>query len=280
MNQLEKLPQARRYLRAARWGLNTMLEQKVLGAGYIFYVTGLLATLRAVPHILGHHDNKLSPQHEAVIDAWWTRTKNLKEHPDFLLIIRARNQNLKDGSFDSWASSWEGTSEPGVVHYEASHYIDGVRRDLEIDVRAALDWMERQLTEIEADLPPRFDEREIEQTIRDDELKNLVETGIPPQRIAGSTISARIEAGALISFRRRPQPWQDGDVLEIFHAPSGRTTLTAIEHVGFRFTWGQAGSPPSEFELEELEDCIYRVLPTDSCQQDGEPAVSRGPDDE
>jgi hypothetical protein len=174
------------------------------------------APLRAVPHILGHHDNKLSPQHEAVIDAWWTRTKNLKEHPDFLLIIRARNQNLKDGSFDSWASSWEGTSEPGVVHYEASHYIDGVRRDLEIDVRAALEWMERQLTEIEADLPPRFDEREIEQTIRDDELQNLVETGIPPQRIAGSTISARIEAGALISFRRRPQPWQDGDVLEIF----------------------------------------------------------------
>jgi hypothetical protein len=49
MNQLEKLPQARRYLRAARWGLNTMLEQKVLGAGYIFYVTGLLATLRSAP---------------------------------------------------------------------------------------------------------------------------------------------------------------------------------------------------------------------------------------
>ena len=78
-----------------------------------------------------HHDNKLSPQHQAVIDAY------LKEHPDFHLIIRARNQILKDGSFDSWATSWEGTSEPGVVHYEASHYVDGVRRDLEIDVRAA-----------------------------------------------------------------------------------------------------------------------------------------------
>jgi hypothetical protein len=70
MPELEKLPQARRYLRAARWGLNTMLEQKVMGPGYIFYVTGLLATLRAVPHILTYHDNKLSPQHQAVIEAW------------------------------------------------------------------------------------------------------------------------------------------------------------------------------------------------------------------
>jgi hypothetical protein len=259
----EKLPQARRYLRAARWGLNTMLEQKVLGAGYIFYVTGLLATLRAVPHILRHHDNKLSPQHQAVIEAWWMRTKDLKEHPDFLLIIRARNQILKDGSFESWATSWEGTSEPGVVHYEASHYVDGMRRDLEIDVRAALDWMERQLIEIEADLPPRFDEQADQQDISDDELRSLAETGIPPQRIAGQMTSPRIEAGALISFRRRPQLWQDGDVLEIFHEPSGRTTLTATEYDGFRFKWGQADSPAFQFELEEVEDCIYRVVPTD-----------------
>lgn len=34
--------------------------------------------------------------------------------------------------------------EPGVVHYETAHYLDGERRDLEIDVRAALDWMERE----------------------------------------------------------------------------------------------------------------------------------------
>jgi hypothetical protein len=43
--------------------------------------------------------------------------------------------------------------EPGVVHYETAHYLDGERRDLEIDVRAASDWMERELTMIEADPP-------------------------------------------------------------------------------------------------------------------------------
>jgi hypothetical protein len=237
-----------------------MLEQKALGAGYIFYVTGLLATLRAVPHILTSHDNKLSPQHQAVIEAWWTRTKDLKEHPDFLLIIKARNQMLKDGSFESWATSWEGTSEPGIVHYEASHYVDGMRRDLEIDVRAAFDWMERQLLAIEADLPPRIEDQELnEQDISDDELKRLAKSGIPPQRIAASTTSLRIEPDAVISFRRRPELWRDGDVLEIFHEPVGRTTLVATEHDGFRYLWGPPDCRP-RFELEVVDDRRYRVV--------------------
>jgi hypothetical protein len=30
---LEKLPAARRYLRAARWGLDALLSQKAMGAG-------------------------------------------------------------------------------------------------------------------------------------------------------------------------------------------------------------------------------------------------------
>jgi len=144
MPELEKLPQARRYLRAARFGLHTLLELKIAGTGYIFHVIGLLTTLRAVPHVLMGHDSKLSPEHKAVIAAWRIRTKNFKEHPEFYLIIRARNQILKDGSFASYASSSESSMEPGVVHYETAHYLDGERRDLEIDVRAALDWMERE----------------------------------------------------------------------------------------------------------------------------------------
>ena len=42
MPELEKLPQARRYLRAARFGLHTLLELKIAGTGYIFHVIGLL----------------------------------------------------------------------------------------------------------------------------------------------------------------------------------------------------------------------------------------------
>jgi hypothetical protein len=41
-----------------------------------------------------------------VIAAWRIRTKNFKEDPEFYLIIRARNQILKDGSFASYASSF------------------------------------------------------------------------------------------------------------------------------------------------------------------------------
>jgi hypothetical protein len=58
MPELEKLPQARRYLRAARFGLHTLLELKIAGTGYIFHVIGLLTTLRAVPHVLTGHDSK------------------------------------------------------------------------------------------------------------------------------------------------------------------------------------------------------------------------------
>jgi hypothetical protein len=60
-----------------------------------------------------------------VIAAWRIRTKNFKEDPEFYLIIRARNQILKDGSFASYASSSESSMEPGVVHYETAHYLDG-----------------------------------------------------------------------------------------------------------------------------------------------------------
>jgi len=55
-------------------------------------------------------------------------------------------------------------------------------------------------------------------------LSRMAEEGIPPQKIAGTTITSRIEDSAQITFSRRPEPWRDGDVLEIFHEPSGHTT--------------------------------------------------------
>jgi hypothetical protein len=260
MPELEKLPQARRYLRAARFGLHTLLELKIAGTGYIFHVIGLLTTLRAVPHVLMGHDSKLSPEHKAVIAAWRIRTKNFKEHPEFYLIIRARNQILKDGSFASYASSSESSMEPGVVHYETAHYLDGERRDLEIDVRAALDWMERELTMIEADLPPRYEEDDADQEGTSAMLSRMAEEGIPPQKIAGTTITSRIEDSAQITFSRRPEPWRDGDVLEIFHEPSGHTTLTATEHDGFRFTWKPKNCATCLVELEAIDDRHFRVV--------------------
>jgi hypothetical protein len=258
----EKLPQARRYLRAARFGLHTLLEQKIAGTGYIFHVIGLLTTLRAVPHVLMGHDSKLSPEHKAVITAWRTRTKNVKEHPAFHFIISARNEILKGGSFPSYASSSESSMEPGVVHYEIAHYLDGERRDLEIDVRAALDWMERELTQIEADLPSRYEEDEADQGDTSAMLSRMAEKGIPPQRIAGTTTTSQIKDGAQITFSRRPEPWRDGDVLEIFHEPSGRTTLVATEHDRFRFTWKPRDQATCLLELEAIDDRHFRVVLT------------------
>ena len=239
-------------------GMETPLDQKVTGTGYIFYVSGLLSTLRAVPHVLREHDCNLSPAHHTLITAWWKRTSNFKQHPEFDLIIRARNQILKDGSFGSYASSWEGTSEPGVVHYETAHYLDGERRDLEIDVRAALDWVERELANIEADLPPRYEEDDGVQEDTSAALSRLAKKGLL-QKIAATMTTARIEDGGLISFSRRPQPWQDGDVIEIFHKPSGRTKLTATEYDGFRYMWHSNGLS-SPVELEVLDDYRYRVI--------------------
>jgi hypothetical protein len=108
MTELEKLPHPQ-ISKGRSMGPEKSLDQKIQGSGCIFQ-----AALRAVPHVLMKHDSKLSAKHQATIAAWWSRTENLKEHPEFQLIIRARNQILKDGSFESWASSWEGTSEPGI----------------------------------------------------------------------------------------------------------------------------------------------------------------------
>ncbi len=44
-----KLPQARRYLRAARWGFDQMVEHRHIGSAFVFHIIGILTVLRAVP---------------------------------------------------------------------------------------------------------------------------------------------------------------------------------------------------------------------------------------
>jgi hypothetical protein len=56
-----KLPQARMYLKSARWGFDRLLEKMPSGYEYRFYMIGILAALRAVQHSLYAHDRKLSP---------------------------------------------------------------------------------------------------------------------------------------------------------------------------------------------------------------------------
>ena len=96
----EKLPQARMYLKSARWGFDRILEQKPSGYEYRFYMIGILAALRAVQHSLHAHDRKLSPAHERVISDWSAKT-SIRDHPDLQFIKSARDQVLKAGSFAS-----------------------------------------------------------------------------------------------------------------------------------------------------------------------------------
>jgi hypothetical protein len=168
MGEVAKLPQARRYLRAATWGFEKLKSERLIGTGAIFHVLGVIPILRAVPHALMNHDRTLSPENEAAISAWGESTKNWQDIPALRFVIQSRNLILKDADFDSYAVHHEsGTGEGDnriITHesYELVYYVertDGkiVRRDLGKDVQAAIDWLDGELTKLESILPPRYE---------------------------------------------------------------------------------------------------------------------------
>ena len=48
----EKLPHARYYLRAARWGFQAMVKNRQMGAGFMFHLVAVASVARAVPEVL------------------------------------------------------------------------------------------------------------------------------------------------------------------------------------------------------------------------------------
>ena len=151
-----KLPQARMYWRSAKWGFEALLREKLTGTGYQFYMIGILAALRAVQHSLYEHDRELSPAHKRAIGDWWAKT-SIRDHPDPQFIKNARDQVLKAGSFESYATySESGTGE--LENYQITStgydlaYYDGnlERHDLRAAIESALSWCDRELTEIES----------------------------------------------------------------------------------------------------------------------------------
>jgi hypothetical protein len=48
-------------------------------------------------------------------------------------------------------------------------------------------------------------------------------------------------------------------MIEVFHTPSGRTTLTAIEEHPFIYSWKPEGIVAQLFQLERIDDQNYRV---------------------
>ena len=154
----QKLPQARMYLKSARWGFDRLLEQKPSGYEYRFYMIGILAGLRAVQHSLHAHDRELSPAHKKIISDWWAKT-SIRDHPDLQFIKNARDQVLKAGSFESYATF----SQSGIgelenfeitrTDYDLAYYDENQERhDLKAAIESALNWCDRELTEIESQI--------------------------------------------------------------------------------------------------------------------------------
>jgi len=150
--------QARAYLEAAKWGLDDLLEAKFIGYGFNFYIIEILASLRAVQHVLSSHDRYLSPEHERVIEEWWEKT-SFSNSPELQFIKRSRDLILKEGSFEAYATRTESPIGEGEnlqvtkVEYDLGWYLDNKRRDLLADLRQAIDWCDSELTDIEAKVP-------------------------------------------------------------------------------------------------------------------------------
>jgi hypothetical protein len=156
----DKLPQARLYLRAAKWGFDNLLSSQCCGAEFVFYMLGILTTLRAVQEVLRKKDKRLSPEHRAAIKSWERRTHDWRAIPELSFIKQSRDRAIKDGSFSAYAVQTETGAGEGKnyivtkVEYELAYYDEHDNRfDLESKIRAAIEWYEKELADIEKLLP-------------------------------------------------------------------------------------------------------------------------------
>lgn len=154
-----KLPQARLYLRAARWGFDEMVQHRRDGSGFVFHIIGILTLLRSVPFALNNRDRKISPTHEKVIGEWWARTPLTT--PVLLFLKRARDLAQKEAALNSIAVSSESGIGEGSNYtvtsrdYEVELVEAEQRHDLLAELRKAFEWLEAELAQIEARLPDR-----------------------------------------------------------------------------------------------------------------------------
>jgi hypothetical protein len=141
-----KLPQARLYLNAAKWGIDELVNRKHMGHPFRFFVIGILASLRPVQHALYNHDRHISAEHRKAIDEWWDDSKNMVNAPELSFIKTARDQILKRGRFDAYATfSESGTGEGSNYmvtdeQYDLAYYFEENRGDLNEAIRKAIAW--------------------------------------------------------------------------------------------------------------------------------------------
>ena len=149
------------YLKAAQWGFDGLLAKRHSGDAFVFHLVGILASLRTVQHALKGHDRTLSEEHKRVIDEWW-RTTPLTV-PELHFIRTSRNLLLKMGAFKAYAIVSESSTGEGPnreitsTSYELAYYNENSeRQDLKEAIRGAICWCDRELTALEAKLPPVY----------------------------------------------------------------------------------------------------------------------------
>jgi hypothetical protein len=150
-----KLPSARSYLRAAKWGFHKMVEKQHMGVAFIFHLAAIAAVARAVPEVLITTDRKLSDAHRAVIGDWSARTKPATT-PVIHFLKTIRDLALHEGKLRSYATKADIHRNEVIIDagYDVGRYDEqGERHDLLAELRWAFDWLEVQLSEIEAKLP-------------------------------------------------------------------------------------------------------------------------------
>ena len=81
------------YLKSAQWGFDELLTKKLSDYAFRFYLIGILASLRAVQHVLKSHDRTLSDEHKRVIDEWYEVTP--LSTPELNFIKKSRDLILK-----------------------------------------------------------------------------------------------------------------------------------------------------------------------------------------
>jgi hypothetical protein len=152
-----KLPTARSYLKAARWGFYEMVRQRHVGIAFIFHLAAIAAVARAVPEALIKTDSKLSDTHRTVIGKWSERTKPATT-PVIHFLKTIRDLALHEGKLRSYATR-AGIHRNEIIietSYDVGRYDEqGERHDLLAELRRAFDWLEDELTQIEEQLPPR-----------------------------------------------------------------------------------------------------------------------------
>jgi hypothetical protein len=153
-----KLPGARSYLRAAKWGFDEMVEKQHMGVAFIFHLAAIAAVARAVPEVLIKTDRKLSDAHRAVIGEWSQRTKPATT-PVIRFLKTVRDLALHEGKLRSYATKADIHRNEVIIDtsYDVGSYDEqGERHDLLAELRWAFDWLETELGQIEARLPPRL----------------------------------------------------------------------------------------------------------------------------